>query len=70
MGHALTIDSAVEPVTLAEAKAHLRIETEVTDEDTFVGSLIKASRLFCEHKTRRVFIDQTWTLTFDAGFPS
>lgn len=57
----------VEPLTLAEAKAHLRVEH--ADEDVLVGGLIKAARVHVEAATRRALITQRWRLMRD-GWPS
>ncbi len=54
---------AVEPVSLTEAKAHLRVDG--TDEDTLVSSLIAAARIHMEAYTHRVFITQTWSIYLD-----
>lgn len=58
---------AAEPVTLAEAKLHLRID--VTDEDSYVTALIQAAREHAEHITERALVTQTWELALDA-FPA
>lgn len=65
MRFALSLFSApaTEPVTLSEAKAHLKVEH--TDDDTLITALIKGARGFCETYTRRVFITQTWDLFLD-----
>lgn len=63
----LAIGPAVEPVTLQEAKDHLRVTT--TDEDTLIQSYIKAAREHVETFTRRALMQQTWDLFLDA-FPS
>lgn len=56
---ALLIDPpAIEPVTLAEAKAHLRLTG--SDDDDYVAAMITAARLHVESATRRLLIDQTW----------
>ena len=47
----------VEPLTLAEARLHLRI-TATTEDDT-ITRLIKAARLRLEKETGRAFIEQT-----------
>ena len=55
---------ALEPVTLAEAKAHLRVDT--TSEDTLLASLITTSRLQVEAILALALISQSWTWRFDA----
>lgn len=60
---------ASEPVTLAEAKLHLRVETGVTDDDAWITATIQAARERAEHITNRAFITQTWELALDA-FPA
>jgi uncharacterized phiE125 gp8 family phage protein len=57
---------AAEPVTLIEAKAHLRVS--ISDDDTLIGMLIKAAREACEHELGRALITQTWELALDV-FP-
>ncbi|MBL4757371.1 MAG: phage head-tail connector protein [Rhizobiales bacterium] len=54
---------ATEPVSLSEAKAHLKIDT--TDEDILVQSLLTAARLHVETITSRVVITQTWRINLD-----
>jgi len=53
----------VEPVSLSEAKAHLRVD--LADEDTLINSLIVAARIHVEAHIRRVFITQTWSIYVD-----
>lgn len=57
----------IEPVTLAAAKAHLRVE--ITDDDNLIGALITAARVLVEISTRRVLITQRWRLTYDRWPP-
>lgn len=54
---------AIEPVTLVDAKAHLRVE--ISDDDNLIGALITAARVHVEAATRRVLITQHWRLTHD-----
>jgi len=63
MALTLIMPPAVEPLTLAEAKSHLRVDT--TDDDDLIAALLTASRSFCEEWTGRAFVTQTWELTLD-----
>ncbi len=56
----------VEPVSLADAKTHLRVDTE--SDDDHIVALITAAREWCENYTQRTFIHTQWTMTFDT-FP-
>jgi len=58
---------AVEPVTLAEAKLHCRVD--VDDDDDLITTYIQAAREYAETVTRRALITQTWDYYRD-GFPS
>lgn len=53
-----------EPVTLAEAKSHLRVDT--TDDDDIITALIQAAREWCEEFQNRSYLEQTWQLWLDA----
>jgi uncharacterized phiE125 gp8 family phage protein len=64
MSPILVAGPAVEPVTLTDAKAHLRLDTP--DEDAVVASLISAARQLVEQATRRALIAQTWRIRLDA----
>ena len=66
MGILRTVNPAVEPVTLAEAKLHLRVDG--TDEDALITALIVAAREQAEHRCGRAFVHSTWRLALDA-FP-
>jgi len=63
----LTSGPAVEPVTLAEAKAHLRVDT--TAEDTLIASLIVTSRLHVEAAAGLALITQGWSYFLDVWPP-
>src|SRR5262245_2558975 len=54
---------AVEPVSLAEAKAHLRVAHD--DDDDAITALIAGARVHVEAQTRRALITQTWRLSRD-----
>jgi hypothetical protein len=57
-----------EPVTLAEAKAHLREDLVDVANDALITNLIVAARMHAENVCRRAFITQKWDLYLDA-FP-
>lgn len=57
-----------EPVSLAEAKAHLRVDTSA--DDALITALIVSARETAEHLTGRAIMAQTWERvlnTFPAG---
>ena len=56
-------EPAEEPITLVEAKAHLRVTC--TDEDTYITTLIKVARIHAERFQRRSYITQTLELRMD-----
>ena len=58
-----TVDPAVEPVTLAEAKAHLRLDHG--GEDALLTGLIRAARDEVEKSAGLALIDQSWRLALD-----
>lgn len=62
-----TTEPASEPVSLSEAKAHLRVG--VSDDDSLISGLIVAARNAAETYTRRSLITQGWTLWLDQ-FPA
>ncbi len=71
MGHHQHIDyktttvPATEPVTLAEAKLSVRVETAFTADDDLLTGYIKAARQWCEQFANRAYITQTITLKMD-----
>lgn len=66
MGLTLTTVPAAEPVTLAEAKLHCKVDDAA--DDALITSLIVAARRMAEAQTGRVLVTQGWKQTFDA-FP-
>jgi uncharacterized phiE125 gp8 family phage protein len=60
-------EPAVEPVTLAEAKLHLRVDT--SDDDTYIEALIVAARQWVEEYVDRALVSQQLTLRMDT-FPA
>lgn len=62
-GLILVTPPALEPVTLSEAKAYLRLDT--ADEDALVTRLVAAARHAAERATGRALITQSWRLTLD-----
>lgn len=67
MGLKLVTPPAVEPVTLDEAKAHLRLDSNA--DDAYILALITAARERVELFLRRALITQTFEFTLD-GFPA
>jgi uncharacterized phiE125 gp8 family phage protein len=56
---------AVEPITLAEMKAYLRVDEDETAQDDLISGLIKAARLTVEAASRRILIEQHWRVVLD-----
>lgn len=56
-----------EPVTLAEAKTHLRVD--INDDDALITGLIASARQSAEQICRRALISQQWKVTMDR-FPA
>lgn len=55
---------AVEPLTTAEAKTHLRVDGST--EDTLIAAYVTAARAFYEEATWRALVTQTWALRLEA----
>ena len=60
MSLTLVTAPAIEPVTVAELKAHLKIEDVVNDEDAEMADWIRSAREYGEQCTHRAFLTQTW----------
>ena len=54
---------AVEPVGLAEMRAHLRVDGP--QEDDLIAGLVTAARLMVEAASRRILVAQTWRVVLD-----
>lgn len=59
----LVTPPALEPVTIADARAFLRISTE--SEDEILRRIIKTAREMVEADTGLALVDQTWRLRVD-----
>jgi len=57
---------ATEPVSLIEAKAHLRVDHP--EDDALISALISSARMHAETITRRALVTQQWKLVLDS-FP-
>ncbi len=66
MPSTLLTPPAEEPLSLAEAKAHLRVEH--ADDDALIAALITGARNHVETQTRRALMSQTWRILRD-GWP-
>jgi uncharacterized phiE125 gp8 family phage protein len=60
----LTGGPAVEPVSIAEAKAWLRVDIDA--EDALISTLVTSARLVLEAYTRLLFIEQSWRILYDS----
>lgn len=56
---------AVEPVTLGEMKAYLRVDDDDGAQDELIAGLVKAARLMIEAASRRILIEQHWRVVLD-----
>lgn len=60
---------AAEPLTVAEAKVHLRETLDDATNDAYIAGLISVAREICERRIDRTLITTPWTLALDT-FPS
>ncbi|SFB74212.1 phage conserved hypothetical protein, phiE125 gp8 family [Polaromonas sp. OV174] len=72
--HKVITPVAIEPVTLQEARLHLRLIADMADlaplpEDASITAWIVAAREFAEHYTSRALAPQTLEMALDA-FPA
>lgn len=59
----LLVPPAEEPLSLAETKVFLRVDSG--DEDSLISTLIASARLHVEGITGRAMVDQTWRVLCD-----
>jgi uncharacterized phiE125 gp8 family phage protein len=64
--HKVITPPTVEPITLADARLHVRQDLMV--EDTLISGWISAAREHCENYTGIAFAPQTWEIALDV-FP-
>lgn len=62
----VTVEPPAEPVTLTEAKAHLRVD--ISDDDDLIAAQIMAARHYVEQWTGRKLVEQTLETRLDC-FP-
>lgn len=60
-----TVAPAVEPLSLAEAKEWVRVDSDDASQDATLNALIASARERFEDITRRALITQTWVMKFD-----
>jgi uncharacterized phiE125 gp8 family phage protein len=72
MAYKIITAATTEPISLAEARAHLRIEPfgspETHPDDSYVSALITVAREWCEQYTGRALASQTIEMALD-DFP-
>lgn len=56
---------AVEPISLDEAKLHLKVDS--ADDNALITALIKTARQLAEKETKRAFITQTLQMLLDSA---
>lgn len=64
----LVTGPAAEPVTLEEAKLHLRVELDFPNDDALIRAFITAAREAIENETGRTLVTSSWRGTLDS-FP-
>lgn len=67
MSRILITAPTTEPITLAQAKLHARVEHDA--DDALITGFVAAAREDAEHELGRPLAAQVWQLTFDA-FPA
>lgn len=62
-------DAAVEPLSVDQAKRHLREDLDDAGNDEDIAAMIVAARMAAEDRLQRALVQSTWRLTLDA-FPA
>lgn len=65
MSLTLITGPAVEPLSLAEAKLHLRVDDDLTEDDAYIAGLITVARQYLDGPNSwlgRCLVNQTWRL--------
>lgn len=65
---ATSIEPTTEPITLGEARTHLRVDSDDTSQDDLITGLVTSAREWCENYCRRSFCDRTLVMRMDC-FP-
>jgi uncharacterized phiE125 gp8 family phage protein len=61
-----TTDPATEPVSVAECKVALNVDSDITSDDALIAALISGAREYAEAYCNRSFVTQKWRLTLDS----
>lgn len=61
-----TVQPTSEPVSLADCKSALNIDTDLTADDGLITLLIQGAREYAESYCNRSFIQQQWRMTLDS----
>ncbi len=63
------VEPVVEPVSIAEAKVHLRVDADFSDDDLYIQTLITTARIHVENASDRTLVRSRWQAKLDV-FPS
>lgn len=66
----IDVSAVVEPVTLDEAKAQLRLTSGFTADDAYITALISVARDRAEQFCDRFFTEQTIAVNWESSFPA
>lgn len=64
-GLSVAVEPAAEPLTLAKARLFLKVDEDVTEDDSLITDQIKEARQAGENETGRAWITQTLRLVLD-----